>query len=80
MARWKLKNISSRNQYYLATPEPISSTTASHGYHKTPVKQDSDLNSHLMKMKEDFKKLINNSLKKNTGEHRQSSRHPLRNT
>ena len=40
------------------------------GYLNTPEKQDSDLKSHLLKMIEDFKKDINNSLKEiqeNTG-------------
>jgi hypothetical protein len=43
--------------------EPSSPTTASPGYPNTTLKQDSDLNSHFMKMLEDFKKNINNSLK-----------------
>jgi hypothetical protein len=33
------------------------------GYPNTPEKQDSDLKSYLMKLEEDFKKDINNSLK-----------------
>jgi hypothetical protein len=40
------------------------------GYLNTPEKQDSDLKLYLMLMIKDFKKDINNSLKKNTGEHR----------
>jgi hypothetical protein len=47
----------------------VAHHTASHGYSNTPEKQDSYLNSHLMKMIEDFKD-INNSLKEiqeNTG-------------
>ena len=70
MARGKGKNISNRNQGYLASSEPSSPTTASPGYPNTPEKQDSDLKSHLMMMIEDFKKDINNSLKEiqeNTG-------------
>jgi hypothetical protein len=66
----KHKNISNRNQGYLASSEPISPTIASFGYTKTMEKQDSDLKSLLMAMIEDFKKDINNSLKeiqKNTG-------------
>jgi hypothetical protein len=41
-----------------------------HGYPNTPEKQDSDLKSHLMRVIENFKKDINNSLKdiqKSTG-------------
>ena len=70
MVRGKGKNISNRNQGYLASSEPSSPTTASPGYPNTPEKQDSDLKSHLMMMIEDFKKDINNSLKEiqeNTG-------------
>ena len=70
MTRGKGKNISNRNQGYLASSEPSSPTTASPGYPNTPEKQDSDLKSHLMMMIEDFKKDINNSLKEiqeNTG-------------
>jgi ketol-acid reductoisomerase len=39
------------------------STTASHGYHNTPEKHDSDLKSYFMMLVEDFKKGIYNSLK-----------------
>ena len=70
MAGSKHKNISNRNQRYLASLEPSSPTTASPGYPNTPEKQDSDLKSHLMMMIEDFKKDISNSLKEiqeNTG-------------
>ena len=63
MVKGKGKNISKRNQGYLAQSEPSSPTTASHGYPNTPEKQDSDLKTHLMMMIEDFKKDINNSLK-----------------
>jgi hypothetical protein len=62
MVRGKHKNIGNRNQYYLATSEHSSPTTASPGYPNTHEKQDSELNSHLMEMIEDFKKDINNSL------------------
>jgi hypothetical protein len=48
----------------LALPEPSSPTIASPGYTLTPENQDSDLKSLLMMMIEDFKKDINNSLKK----------------
>jgi hypothetical protein len=70
MVGGKHKNISNRNQVYLAS-EPSSPTIASPGYTITPGKQDSDLKSHLtMMMTEDFKKDINDSLKEiqeNTG-------------
>ena len=70
MARDKHKNISNRNQCYLASSEASIPTTASNGYPSTPEKQNSDLKSHLLVMIEDFKKDINNSLKEiheNTG-------------
>ena len=70
MARGKGKNISNRNQGYLALSEPSSLTTASSGYPNTPEKQESDLKSHLMMMTEESKKDINNPLKEiqeNTG-------------
>jgi hypothetical protein len=70
MARGKGKNIRNRNQGYLASSEPNSPTTVSHGYPNTPEKQDFNLKSHLMMMIEDLKKDINNSLKEkqdNTG-------------
>jgi hypothetical protein len=62
MAGVKHKNISNRNQGYLASSDPNSPTIASPGYPNTPEKQDSDLKSLLM-MIEDFKKDIDNSLK-----------------
>ena len=49
------KNISSRNQGYLASSEPSSPTTACPGYTKTAEKPDTNLKSHLM-MREDFKR------------------------
>ena len=70
MAGGKCKNISNRNQGYLASLEPNSPTIASPGYTITLEMQDSALKSLLMMMIEDFKKNINNSLKKiqeNTG-------------
>ena len=60
MARVKGKNISNKNQGYLASSEPSSPTTAIPGYPNTLEKQDK---SHLMMMIENFKKDINNSLK-----------------
>ena len=70
MAEGKHKNISNRNQDYLASPEPNSPTIASPGYTITSEKQDLDLKSLLMMMIEVFRKDINNSLKEiqdNTG-------------
>ena len=61
MVRGKGKDISNRNQGYLASSEPSSPTTASPGYPNTQENQDSDLKSHCMMMIEDFKKDINNS-------------------
>jgi hypothetical protein len=58
MARGKGKNISNRNQGYLALSDPSSPTTVSPGYPNTPEKQHSDLKSHLMLMIVDFKKDI----------------------
>ena len=63
MARGKGKNISNRNQGYLASSELSSPTTTSPGCTNTPEKQDSDLKSLLMMTIEDFTKYINNSLK-----------------
>jgi hypothetical protein len=63
MAKGKCKNLTNRNQSYLASSEPSSSTTASPGYPNTLVKQDLDLKSHLMMLIKDFKKDINNTLK-----------------
>ena len=70
MARGKCKIINNRTQCNLAPPEPSSSTTASPGYPNMHEKQDNDLKSHLKKMIEDFKKVIENSVKEiqeNTG-------------
>ena len=69
MVGGKHKNISNRNQGYLASSEPNSPTIASPGYTITPEKQESDLKSLLIMLIEDIKKDINNSLR-NTGEHR----------
>jgi hypothetical protein len=71
MVGGKHKNISNRNQGYLASSEPNSPTIASPRYTSTPKEQDMDLKSLLMMMMmEDFKKDMNNSLKEiqeNTG-------------
>ena len=48
MVRGKHKNISNRNQSYLATSESSYPTTASPRYPKMSEKQYSDLKSHLM--------------------------------
>lgn len=61
--RGKCKNISNRNQCYVAPSESNSLTTASPGYSNMSEKQDSDLESHIMKMIEDLKEDIT-SLKK----------------
>jgi hypothetical protein len=63
MVRGKGKNISNRNQGYLASSEPSFPTIVSSGYPNTPEKQDFHLKSHLMMMVEDFKKNISNFLK-----------------
>ena len=62
MVGGKHKNISNRNQGYLASSEPNSPTIASTGYTITSEKQDLDLKPLLMMMIEDLKKDINNSL------------------
>ena len=70
MAGSKLKNISNRNQGYLASPDSHSPNIASPRYTIIQEKQDSDLKSLLIIMIEDFKKDLNNSLKEiqeNTG-------------
>jgi hypothetical protein len=64
MAGGKHKNISNRNQGYLASSEPNSPTISNPRYTITLEKQYLDLKSLLMMMIEDFKKDINNSLKK----------------
>jgi hypothetical protein len=70
MVKGENKNLPSRSQGYLASPEPSSPTTASSGHLNTPEKQDVALKSHLMMLIEDFKENITNSLKEiqeNTG-------------
>jgi FtsZ-binding cell division protein ZapB len=69
MVEGKHKNLSNRNQGYLASSKPNSPTIASPGYTIILEKQDSDLKSLLMMVIEDVKD-INNSLKaiqENTG-------------
>jgi hypothetical protein len=64
MVKGKHKNLTNRNQGYMASSKPSSPTTASPRYLNTPEKQDLDLISHRMMLIEDFKKDISNSLKK----------------
>ena len=60
MAGGKRKNISNKNQGYLASSEHNSTTIASPG----PEQQDLELKSLLMMMMiEEFKKEISNSVK-----------------
>jgi Zn finger protein HypA/HybF involved in hydrogenase expression len=63
MMRGKHKNISNRNQGYLASSEPNCPTIASQENTITLEKPISDLKSLLMTMMEDIKKDENNSLK-----------------
>jgi hypothetical protein len=72
MAKGTHKDISNRNQGYLALSEPSSPPTVNPGCSNTLEKQDSDLKSHLMMMIEEFKKDIKNTFKdmqENTGKH-----------
>jgi hypothetical protein len=63
MTKSKPENLTKRNQGDLATSEPSSPTTTIPEYPNTQEKQDSVIKSHIMMMIEDFKKVINNSLK-----------------
>jgi len=56
MARGKPRNPSNRNQDYMASSEPNSSTKANTEYPNTPEKQDLDLKSHLTMMMETSRK------------------------
>jgi CRISPR/Cas system CMR subunit Cmr6 (Cas7 group RAMP superfamily) len=70
MVKGKHKNISKRNQDYLASSAHSSSTTSNPGYANTQEKQDSDLKSYLMTRIKESRKDINKSLKEiqeNTG-------------
>jgi hypothetical protein len=70
MSKGKCKNLTNRNQDYLAPSEPNYPTTVSPGYPNTQEKQDMDLKSYLMMIVEDFKKNINNfpkEIQENTG-------------
>jgi hypothetical protein len=63
MAKGKFKNLTNRNQEHWASSEPSMPTTASAGYPNTHEKQDLVLKLYLMMVVEDFKKVLNNSLK-----------------
>ena len=63
MARGEHGTISSRSQCNFRPSEPSSPTTASPEYPNMPEKQDADLKAHIMKIIENFKEDINNSLK-----------------
>jgi hypothetical protein len=70
MVKGKCKNLTNRNQSYMAPSGPSPPTKASQRYSNTPEKQELDLKPHLMTLIEDIKKNINNSLKEiqeNTG-------------
>jgi hypothetical protein len=58
MAGGKHKNRSNRNQGYLASSEHNSPPIAIPGYNITPEKQDMDLKSLLIMIREDYKKDI----------------------
>ena len=60
MVKGKHKNLTNRNQGYLASSEPNSPTTASTGYPNTLEKQDLDW---IMMLIENFKEDRNNFLK-----------------
>jgi hypothetical protein len=64
MAKGKRKNLTNRNQDYLASSKPSTPTTVSSGHPNKLEKQDSDLKSYLMKLVEDFKQDINTALTK----------------
>jgi hypothetical protein len=66
----KCKTISNRRQSTWVSSEASSPTTASLECSNTPENQEADLKSYLMKIRESFKEVINNSLKEiqeNTG-------------
>ena len=57
MVKGKFKN--NKKQCKLAPSKPSSPTTVSPGYSNTSVDQDSDLQSHFMKMIETLEENIN---------------------
>ena len=64
MAKGKNKNLTNRNEGYLVPSGPSSPTTASPRYPKTHQNQELDLKLYLMILIKDFKKDLNNSLKR----------------
>ena len=63
MAKGKHKNLTNRNQCYVASLETSSPSTARPVYSNTPERQDSDLKSQHMKMIGYFKKDISKFFK-----------------
>ena len=63
MVGGKNKKECNRNQGYLASSELNSPTLTRTGYTIIPEKQNMDLKSLLMMMMEDYKKVINKTLK-----------------
>ena len=59
MARGKRRNLSNRNQDYMAPSEPKSPIKTNMEYLNTPEKQDLVSKSYLIMMLEDFKKDMN---------------------
>ena len=53
MEKHKSKNLTNRNQDYLALSQPSNPTIVSLGYPNTLEKHNSDLNSYLMMLVED---------------------------
>jgi hypothetical protein len=76
MTKGKRKILTKRNQEHWASSETSMPTTMSPGYPNTPEKQDTDLKSYLKMVEEDLKESINNSFKRNTGEHCETGRSP----
>jgi hypothetical protein len=63
MTKGKCNILTNRNQEHSASSEPSTPTRVSLGYPNTPGKQDLGLKSYLMRLVEDFQKVIKNSLK-----------------
>ena len=63
MAKGKHKNLINKNQDHSPSSEPSTPTSARLGYPNKPKKLDPDLKAYHMRMVEDIKKDINNSLK-----------------
>ena len=62
MAKGECQKLNNKKQDYLEPSEPTSPITESSVFTNIPEKQDIDLKSYLMMLKEGFKD-INNSLK-----------------